>query len=467
MSIEDICNEVLERINPSNSEQKQLLKMSEKLIEEIEKIASRFSFSIKVRMEGSVAKNTWLKDSPEIDIFMKVPTNISREVFEKTCLDIAKKATEGYEQIERFAEHPYLEVIMNGINVNIVPCYDVKQGEWISATDRTPFHTDFIKINLNKQMEKEARLLKRFMKGIGSYGAEIKVGGFSGYLCELLILSYGSFLKVLKHASNWNEGTIIDYKKYYKTIEDLQKKFSSPLTMIDPIDKGRNVAAAVRKEKLFEFIAASREFLKKCDLKFFYPENIEPLKSSELINSLNDRGSTIIFIKFNGVTVPDILWGQLYKSLKALRRMILRQDFRIFRDTVWSNEKNLNVFVIEVENRFLPKIKHHMGPPLNSKVNCDEFLQMHSDVDSTISGPRIEDDRWIVDKKRKYWDVIELLNEKLRDGGRDEGVADFVSKCFLDSIEILVNKDILKMYSTCDDFAGFFTNYLEGKPSWL
>ena len=62
--------------------------------------------------------------------------------------------------------------------------------------------------------------------------------------------------------------------KKQASIEDLQKKFSSPLTMIDPIDKGRNVAAAVRKEKLFEFIAASREFLKKCDLKFFYPGKI-------------------------------------------------------------------------------------------------------------------------------------------------------------------------------------------------
>ena len=31
------------------------------------------------------------------------------------------------------------------------------------------------------------------MQGIGVYGAEIKVGGFSGYLCELLVMKYGGF----------------------------------------------------------------------------------------------------------------------------------------------------------------------------------------------------------------------------------------------------------------------------------
>jgi tRNA nucleotidyltransferase (CCA-adding enzyme) len=44
----------------------------------------------------------------------------------------------------------------------------------------------------------EVRLLKKFMKGTGVYGAEIKIGGFSGYLCELLILKYRSFAQTIE-----------------------------------------------------------------------------------------------------------------------------------------------------------------------------------------------------------------------------------------------------------------------------
>ncbi len=226
---------------------------------------------------GSVAKNTWLKDYPEIDVFIQVPKSIPRETFGTTFLEIAKKATEGGRQVQRFAEHPYLEAVIDNVWVNIVPCYKVKQGQWVSATDRTPFHTDFVKPLLDQKKSAEARLLKRFMKGVGVYGAEIKVGGFSGYLCELLVLSYGSFVETLRVASYWKQRTVIDYKGYYKQPEEAENIFTEPFVMVDPVDKGRNVAAAVRQERLDEFVVASRAFLENPDLKFFYPPEKKPL----------------------------------------------------------------------------------------------------------------------------------------------------------------------------------------------
>ena len=466
-SIDEICTEVLKRVNPNKSERKKVLELAKNLIKKVEKVAKQKGIEADVRVEGSVAKNTWLKDNPEIDIFMQVPITTPRESFGTIFLEIAKKATEGYKQIERFAEHPYLEAIVEGIYVNIVPCYRVIQGKWISATDRTPFHTDFVKPHLDEGMGKEVRLLKRFMKGVGVYGAEIKVGGFSGYLCELLILYYGSFTEILRSAGNWKEGIIIDYNRHYLQIENVKRIFAEPLIVVDPVDKVRNVAAAVRKDKLNEFVAASREFLKNLDIKFFYPPEIEALNSIELNNRISARGSTIVFIKFNGAAVSDILWGQLYKSQKAIRNMVTKHDFKILRDIVWSNEKNLNIFVIDVESRFLPNMKQHLGPPLINRIDCENFLRKHIEADSTVSGPRIEDGRWIVDIKRRYRDVIELLNDKLEDGGSNEGIAELVSKAFIDSIEVLVNNDIQKIYSLNPDFAKFLTEYLEGKPKWL
>jgi tRNA nucleotidyltransferase (CCA-adding enzyme) len=467
--LEKVCAEVLRRVNPSESEQKKVQALAEKLTEKVEKAAKEKRVEAEVRVEGSVAKNTWLRDCPEIDVFMRVPTSMPREAFGTVCLEIAKEATEGYRQIERFAEHPYLEAVTeDGVWVNVVPCYRVKRGGWVSATDRTPFHTDYVKPLLDDRKGGEVRLLKRFMKGVGVYGAEIKVGGFSGYLCELLVLNYGSFVEVLRSAADWKEGTTIDYEGHYERPDDAKKLFEEPFVMVDPVDKRRNVAAAVRKERLDEFTAASRAFLKTPDIKFFYPPQAEALEPTELLNRISARGSAIVFVSFEACpAVPDVLWGQLYKSQRALRKLIRQHDFTVLRDTVWSNEKTLNAFVFEVENRFLPNIKRHIGPPLRKKEDCEKFLQKHVDADSTVSGPRIEGGRWVVDVQRNYTDVAKLLKEELGNSGAGVGLAEFVSKAVADSLEVMVNDEALKLYSASPEFAEFLTEYLEGKPRWL
>ena len=466
-SIKEVCNEVLKKINPTESEQKKIHALSKMLTEKVDRVAKEKGVEVEVRIEGSVAKNTWLRDYPEIDIFMQVQTATPRKAFGTSLLEVAKKATEGYAQIERFAEHPYLEAIVDGVYVNIVPCYKVESGKWISATDRTPFHTDYVKSLLNEQKREDVRLLKCFMKGVGIYGAEIKVGGFSGYLCELLILNYGSFIDVLKSAGKWKERTEIDYKGYYKKGE-AKKRFTEPVIVIDPVDKRRNVAAAVRKEKLSEFIAASRTFLKNPDIKFFYPSETKILSDTELVNKIKSRGSTITFIKVEGAkVVPDVLWGQLYKSQRLLHKMIVHHDFKVLRESIWSNEKTLNVFVFEIENRFLPKIKQHLGPPLQKRHDCEIFLKKYINADSTVSGPRIEDGRWIVDVNRRYSDVANLLKDKLTNKENIDSITELVSTYVSQAIEILINSEALKLCSAYPEFSKFLTEYLEGKPRWL
>lgn len=468
-TLEEVCAEVLERTTPSSNERRRILELAEKLRERVSKVAEEAGIEAKVRVEGSVAKDTWLKEEPDIDIFMRVPTTMPREAFRTICLEIARKATEGHKQIERFAEHPYLESFIDTTRVNIVPCYQVNQGEWISATDRTPFHTDYMKPLLNEQLCGEVRLLKKFMKGINTYGAEIKVGGFSGYLCELLTLNYGSFIKVLKSVADWKERKIIDYKGYYKGREsEIQRIFEEPLVMVDPVDKGRNAAAAVRKERLDELVVASRAFLTNPRLEFFYPQETVAYEAEKLVHAITTRGSTLVFVKFGRVrTVSDILWGQLYKSQRSLRKMLQQHGFNIIRDSVWSDEEDLNTFIFEVEQRFLPLVKRHLGPPIEKREECEKFLRKHVGATSTISGPRIEGGRWVVETKRRHTNIVNLFAEKLGDGGRRVGVADLVSQAVANTLNILVNEEITKLYSSNSRFAKFLTEYLEGKPRWL
>lgn len=468
-TLETVCREVLKKITPNSQERTCILKLADDLENKVKAAAEEAGIPAEVRVEGSVAKDTWLSGEPDIDIFMRVPISVPREAFGTTLLRIAKKAVKGFKQIERFAEHPYLEAKGDGVRVNVVPCYKVKRGEWLSATDRTPFHTDYVKPLLNEQLSGQIRLLKRFMTGTGVYGAEIKIGGFSGYLCELLVLYYGSFVGALKSAGDWKKSEVIDYEDYYKGREDeAQKIFDKPLIVVDPVDKGRNVAAAVREERLNEFVSAARAFLDKPKSQFFYPRGAEAYSTKEFTQAMKVRGSALVFVKFGKVeAVPDVLWGQLYKSQRSLRKMLERFDFNVIRDGVWSNEENVNLFIFELETRFLPPIKRHLGPPVEKRAECEKFLEKHLGAERTLAGPRVEGNRWVVGIRRNHADAVSLLGEKLKDGGRSDGVADLLSKTIARSFEVLVNEEILGLYSSDAEFAGFLTEYLKGRPKWL
>ncbi|UCE95483.1 MAG: CCA tRNA nucleotidyltransferase [Candidatus Bathyarchaeota archaeon] len=468
-NLENILLKVSKKTSPSCEEKSHLLALADKLKQRVEKVIKSKGIDAETRVEGSVAKNTWLKDSPDVDIFIRVPLTVPLEVFGTLYLNVAKKAMQGAKQIERFAEHPYLEAIMDDVRINIVPCYRVEKGEWKSATDRTPFHTDYVKPLLDKELCNQIRLLKQFMKGIGVYGSEIKVGGFSGYLCELLVLFYGSFLQVLKATSNWKTRISIDLEDHYKGQEDkLNQLFDAPLVVVDPVDKKRNAASAVRQECLDELLAATRVFLDKPRIDFFYPSKVKPFTIERLAQTMNKRGSNFIFIKFKGIeSVPDILWGQLYKSQRSLRKLVKRYDFKIIRDAVWSDEEDLNIFILELEQLQLPLMKMHLGPPLEKQSECERFLQKHIASTQTLSGPRTEEGRWIVGTMRRYTNAVKMLQVKLKDGGKGVGIAEFVSLALGKTFEILVNEEIFPTYSFSSNFARFMTEYLQGKPIWL
>jgi len=467
--IEKVCTAVLERITPRKREQAKIKALAEELGEKVISASRKSGIEAEVRVEGSVAKDTWISEGPDVDIFILMSSSIPYLALGEICLKIAREATEGSKQIERFAEHPYLEAIVEGTRVNIVPCYRVERGEWLSATDRTPFHTDYVKEHLKDQMKSEVRLLKKFMKGIGVYGAEIKVGGFSGYLCELLILKNKSFINTLKAFAQFDRALIIDIEKYYKEGEnELRLLFKDPLVMVDPVDRKRNVASAVQPQKLYTFIAAARTFLENPDTKFFYTPETVALPAKEMRQELAKRGSAIIFLTFEKVdVVPDILWGQLYKSQRSLHKQIQSNDFIVLRSITWSDEKTVNMFLFELEQRFLSSIKKHSGPPLEKRNACKNFILKHTHSLDTVSGPYIEDGRWIVEISRRYTDCVVLLKEKLRDGGRNVGVAKKISEEFRKGFSIFVNEEIMEIYRENSDFARFLTEFLSGKPRWL
>lgn len=467
--INTVNEEILKKIVPTRKDRTKITALAEELTQKVTLACEEHGLKALVRVEGSVAKDTWLKKEPDIDIFMRLPKTIPRRSLGEISLKIARKATEGSEQIERFAEHPYLEAFVGDVRVNIVPCYDVKRGEWLSATDRTPFHTDYVKKRLTKSLRNEVRLLKKFMKGIKVYGAEIKTGGFSGYLCELLILHCKSFTGTLQAFAQYTPRMVIDIGSHYADREkELQLLFAEPLVIIDPVDRGRNVASAVQSQKLHTFVGAARAFLKTPSVEFFYPPKVKALSIEALKQKLENRGSACMFLTFPAVeAVPDVLWGQLYKTQRSLRKLAEINDFRVLRDATWSDEKTLNAFVLELEQRVLPCVKKHLGPPLEREKECENFLTKYVHNNNVVSGPYIEGGRLVVQLQRKFTDAVELLREKLKEGGRNIGVAELISQALREKFRILVNSEVTEVYKGNRDFAEFLTDFLRGKPFWL
>ena len=223
----DIKTSVLERIKPSRAEEITLNEVGDQISEKINSILKMEGIKGIAEIHGSVPHGTWIRGQMDIDVFIVLDTYQKREQLEEV-LNAIRKHTD-WEFTEAWAEHPYLQTEIEGYYFDIVPCFRARNEERImSSTDRTPLHTKWLKKRLVRRGD-EVRLLKQFLKVIGIYGAEIKVGGFSGYLCELLIIKHRSFMGLIDAVSGWGEKVVIRFN-------DETREFDDSLVVYDPVD---------------------------------------------------------------------------------------------------------------------------------------------------------------------------------------------------------------------------------------
>jgi tRNA nucleotidyltransferase (CCA-adding enzyme) len=247
-----------------------------------------------------------------------------------------------------------------------VPCYNVEKGKWKSAADRSPFHTEYIKANLDDEKKNQVRLLKKFFKSIGVYGAEIATAGFSGYVTEILILKYGSFESVLKAISNITEDK--DVISIGKFDEDVLKIFQSPLIIIDPIDPRRNLGTAISAENVGKAVLAATAFLEKPSLDFFR-EKEEKYQSSKKLYS------NLLIVEFiYSQRSPDIIWGQIKRTLNAISKQLRTANFSVIRSISDIDGKGHAVLVFLLETITLPQYMVRTGPHIFRRRDTSEFI---------------------------------------------------------------------------------------------
>ena len=271
--------------------------------------------TVEVRAAGSIVRSTHLRGSSDIDIFLLFSKKLSRERIMKDGLAYAKKMLRSKTDTceIKYAEHPYTRLYLNSLNIeaDIVPAYKIENIEdMATAVDRSPMHAEFMIAHLTENLRDDVRLLKYFLAKHNIYGAEVSTGGFSGYLCELLVYHFGSLLDLFKSVSEFKLPVVINPgKQDALDSAALVKKFNSQFIVIDPVDPNRNVAAAVSTESLARFAALSKIFLDDPQLCLFSEHKFSSSKIRAMMDKfLSDSGTDLSSGQKSLTESEDVIW---------------------------------------------------------------------------------------------------------------------------------------------------------------
>jgi len=409
-------NTILRGIKPSKQEHEKVMKLSGHLVDVINETATEFGIEAEAVLVGSVSKGTWLSGNADIDILIKFPLESSSELLKEYGLKVGHETIRkmGGTAEERYASHPYVTGYIQDYFIDFVPCYDIKSyRELKSAVDRTLLHTKYIQATLTAAQENEVILLKKFMESVGTYGSEFKVGGFSGYLCELMILQYGSFKTAIENAAeNWSFGYTIDLMNY-----QTGGNFKDPLVAVDPVDPNRNVAAALTLQKMSEFVVAAGNF--HAEPKESYFKGLSNVVDPQTLKrTFKERQTKTVLITFKPPKIPaDAVYPQIKKTEHSIVKLVQSEGFEVFGSASWTDEINQAVILIEFEVWNLPILKKHLGPKIWIREHQKRFLEKYP------YNTWIEGDRWVVGIKREHTDVLTLLSNLMT--GKKSGYLKF------------------------------------------
>ena len=393
---------VLSVIRPVPEEQEHIGRVAERIME-----TAAMKGSAEPMIAGSVARGTFIHGDRDLDVFLLFDPDLSREELEAEGLrlarSIADELSDGY--FEKYAEHPYISATIEGFDVDLVPCFRVESASAIrSSVDRTPFHTRYIESKIAPLVD-DVLLLKQFTKAGGIYGSDQMTEGFSGYLCELLILHHKGFSALLEAAAEWKPGTLIELEAHRT------KDFCEPLVVIDPVDPGRNVSASVSLDRMFEFVELARGYLHSPSPLFFFPPERPVYTREELASYIDSKGTFLYAITFDTPPyIPDVVVPQLRRSLDSVRGLLERNGF-IVTGAGCEMFDTCCMLLFELDAEQVPHTRRHTGPPLWNRSNADKFFEKYM-ADSTpgiSGGPYIENGRYIVEISRKYTQAADLL----------------------------------------------------------
>ena len=360
-------NRVVEKLNlvPSVSEKKQLKKELDFIVLALKNEIKKQRMGAEVFIGGSFARGTLVKKKDyDVDIFIRFDWRYEDLTFElEKIINNASKIMKS-KFIKIHGSRDYFRIIRNGIIFEVIPVLKINNPrEARNVTDLSYFHVNYVKRKINNTMAREVVIAKNFCKAQGVYGAESYIQGFSGYALECLIIYYKSFEKMLKRLSKVKERIIIDPEKKYKNKDEAlinlnESKIRSPVILVDPTWKERNVLAALNNESFKKFQDSARKFLKKPNFSYFIEKEID---ISQLKNETKKKKAEFLQLKIETDRQIGDIAGTKMKKFSNFICMELENCFEIIRkEFVYDDSHDADLYIILKSKKEIVKI----GPPI-------------------------------------------------------------------------------------------------------
>jgi tRNA nucleotidyltransferase (CCA-adding enzyme) len=371
--------------------------------------AARKSPLVRAVVAGSAARETFLSDRLDIDLFLLFPMELSDERLRDEGLalgrDVLSKPT------TRYAEHPYLRGTFDDFTVDAVPGFAVADPSHPrSPVDRTPFHQEYLAARETPALVAEVRLAKQFLRTLGVYGSEARTEGFSGYLLELLVLEFGSFRGLLRAARGWTVPVRLTpgEREPPRLPEDVA------LVLADPVDPHRNVASALSRRNLGAVIVSARSYLERPARGWFEPRPARPMPKAEALGKVQQRASHVTVIRLaRPDLVDDTLYPQLRRAERAITDELVRGGFPVLGSASAADPQGL-VVAVELVERSRPAVKVHAGPPAGLDRAGDFLSVWPADRAGVLQGPYVRPDgRLAVEVRQEDREVEMFLRKRL------------------------------------------------------
>jgi len=375
--------EVVEKIKPSREEERKVNSVTSELKRNLEKAKD-----VTVIIGGSDAKGTVIKSKPrrDIDVFVAFDYNkYSDRTTELSDILAAhlRKLRIPFKRIHGSRDYFHFIDKKNNMFFEIVPILHIrKSSDAVNITDISPLHVTYVKKNLKrKNVSDDIRLAKALCYSHRIYGAESHIRAFSGYALEILVIHYGGFMNFLRAGAKWKKQLhkgklLIDPEKHYNNKDAIifhlnESKLTGPLILIDPVQKERNVTAAMDEEKFSAFIDLCQKFVKNPSLKFFEKKEI---KADQLRKTLKKKEDLVTLPLDLGKGKEDILGSRMRKLFDFLVLIAERAGFS-FRKKIWTfyPERDVSHFYFIVENPILDTYEEKQGPPIKIKKAVQGF----------------------------------------------------------------------------------------------
>ena len=474
-----IEKKVLEVIQVQWEQHERVREILSILREKIQQDLGSLGYIGRVETQGSFVRKTYLSEDETFDLMLILQRADKPKMHQ--ILDALEKRLKK-DRIKKdpitITKHtgkiPYLRIVAGDELINLFVGFEVTPGEETkSIFDLIPMHSQYLITHMKEEDRNEVLLLKKFLKTIGVYRNEVGAIGFNGYLCELLILFYGTFEKTIENIGKWRPRTIIDLKKNFEKSEDVDLLTSEmllkyyPLYVPDPLNPKDNVAADVSVDQFTSLVAAANTYRFEPKISFFEDLLCEIPSYSDLMRKIIFSGRQLVILATKrNFQETEICWQKAISMKNGFQVELFNNNYILERSKAFVSDQYYGLFLSLLDLN--PQISIRKEGPLITSEESLKFLQQYTKHVDVVAGPFIDNERWVIHFTKKGQNVFEFLESLVKKNTFMLNVDSFLKIEIKEKLRIFgADEKLGEIYEADSSLAEDLFLFIERKPLWI